>query len=104
MNYWEPTAGDCWGGRPIARRIADARPRHRVVVRGTIVDARPCTWRGMAARSFGLQDDTGRLTIVMTGTQSIPGMVEGATCLVEGTALPGQCAVVLWSPFYRFEL
>jgi len=36
--------------------------------------------------------------------RSIPGMVEGANCTVEGTALADERGIVLWYPFYRFEL
>ena len=78
MNGWEPTTGDCWGGRPVARRIADARARRRVVVTGKVVDARPCIWRGSAAHAFALDDGTGRLTIVFGGVRPVPGMVEGS--------------------------
>ena len=77
MNGWEPTSGDCWGGRPVARRIADARVRRRVVVTGKVVDARRCIWRGWGAQAFDLDDGTGRLTIVFGGLRSVPGMVPG---------------------------
>ena len=29
VTGWEPTTGDSWGGRPVARRIADGAPRRR---------------------------------------------------------------------------
>jgi len=103
VSGWEPTSGDIWGGRPIARRIADARPRRRVVVTGKVVDAQPSIWRGSGAMAFGLDDGTGRLTIVFGGLRSIPGMVEGVQCTVEGTALADEEGIVLWNPFYRFE-
>ena len=103
MIGWEPTSGDCWGGRPIARCIADARPRRRVVVSGKVVDSRRRIWRGMAVHACALDDGTGRLTIVFGGLRSVPGMVEGARCTVEGTALPDGQGIALWNPFYRFE-
>ncbi len=102
MNVWEPTPGDTWGVRPIARRIADVRARQRVVVTGKVVDAQRCIWRGSGAQAFGLDDGTGRLTIVFGGARSIPGMVEGMYCTVEGTALSDERGMVLWNPFYRF--
>ena len=103
MNGWEPTTGDCWGGRPIARRVCDARARRRVVVTGKVVEVQPCIWRGSAAHAFALDDGTGRLTLVFGGVRSIPGMVEGARCTVEGTALADERGIILWNPFYRFE-
>jgi hypothetical protein len=104
VNAWEPTSGDWWGGRPIARRVADARERQRVVVTGKVVEAERCIWRGSAAQTFALDDGTGRLSIVFGGVRSIPGMVEGAHCTVEGTALADERGIVLWYPLYRFEL
>jgi len=103
VNSWEPSSGISWGGRPIVRRIADARARKRVVVTGKVVHARSCMWRGSAAQAFELDDGTGRLTIMFGGVRSVPGMVPGACCTVEGTALPDEQGIVLWNPFYRFE-
>jgi len=103
VNVWEPTPGDTWGGRPVARRVADARARQRVVVNGKVVDAQRCIWRGSGAQAFELDDGTGRLTVIFGGVRSIPGMVEGVCCTVEGTALPDERGIVLWNPFYRFE-
>jgi hypothetical protein len=103
VNGWEPSSGNSWGGRPIVRRIADARARHRVVVTGKVVETRPCIWRGLAAHAFGLDDGTGRLTIVFGGVRTVPGMVPGVRCTVEGTALADERGIVLWNPFYRFE-
>ncbi len=103
MNVWEPCSADCWGGRPVARRVADARARERVVVTGKVVDAQRCIWRGSGAQAVGLEDGTGRLTIVFGGVRSVPGMIPGACCTVEGTALADERGIVLWNPFYRFE-
>jgi hypothetical protein len=100
---WEPTSGACWGGRPIVRRVVDAGPRRRVVVRGTIVDSQRRIWRGMAASAFELDDGTGRLTLVFGGVRPVPGMVTGVRCTVEGTALPYEDGLALWYPHYRFE-
>ncbi len=102
MSGWEPTSGDSWGGRPIARRIADVAARRRVVVSATVVDAQRCIWRGSGAQAFELDDGTGRLTIVFGGLRSVPGMGIGARCTVEGTALADERGLVLWNPFYQF--
>jgi len=100
----EPTAADSWGGRPVARFIADARARRRVVITGKVVDAQQCSWRGFPAQVYAIDDGTGRLSIVFGGVRCVPGMVEGAQCTVEGTALADERGIVLWNPFYRFEL
>jgi len=104
VSGWEPASGASWGGRPIARRIADARARQRVVATGKVVDARLGIWRGSGARLFDVDDGTGRLTIVFGGLLPIPGMVEGVQCTVEGTALADDQGITLWNPWYRFEL
>ncbi len=103
MKGWEPTSGDAWGGRPIARCVADARERCRVVVTGKVVDMERCIWRGSGATIFALDDGTGRLSIAFGGLRSVPGMVEGAQVTVEGTALGDERGIVLWNPYYRFE-
>jgi hypothetical protein len=103
MTGWEPTTGDRWGGRPIARRLADVAPRRRVVVTGTIVATGRSSWRRAPAFVGRLDDDTGLLTLVFGGPRAVPGMGTGAVCTVEGTALTHGGALFLWDPFYRFE-
>ncbi|HXQ43164.1 MAG TPA: hypothetical protein VN816_00875 [Acidimicrobiales bacterium] len=103
MTGWEPTAGDSWGGRPIARRIADIAPRRRVVVTGTIVDTESSCWRRWPAYICRFDDDTGSITIVFGGPRPVPGIVKGVLCTVEGTALSNGAGLLLWNPFYRFE-
>ena len=102
MKAWAPTSADSWGGRPVARCIADARARQHVVVTGKVVDAQQRVWRGFTAQVYAIDDGTGRLSIVFGGVRAIPGMVEGAQCTVEGTALADEGGVVLWNPYYRF--
>lgn len=104
MNAWEPASGDWWGGRPIARRIADADPQRRVVVTGTIVDTEVGLWRRMPAYICRLDDETGCITILFGGRRPVPGMVKGAQCTVEGTAISNGRVLFLWNPHYRFEL
>jgi hypothetical protein len=88
----------------VARRVADARERHRVVVTGKVVGAERCIWRSAAVQMFALDDGTGRLSLAFGGVRPIPGMVDGALCTVEGTALADERGIVLWYPFYRLEL
>jgi hypothetical protein len=103
MTAWEPTTGDSWGGRPIARRIADVAPRRRVVVTGSIVDSELARWHREPAFICRIDDDSGCLTIVFGGPRPVPGMVKGAVCTVEGTALSNGGVCLLWNPHYRFD-
>jgi hypothetical protein len=103
VTVWEPTSGDSWGGRPIAHRIADAAPRRRVVVTGTIVAAELGCWRRTPAFICRLDDDTGCITVIFGGQRPVPGMIKGALCTVEATALSNGGGLLLWNPHYRFE-
>jgi hypothetical protein len=100
---WDPTPGDIWGGRPIARRIADCAPRRRIVVTGTIMATELGRWRRRPAFICRLDDDTGCLTLVFGRPMPVPGMVKGAICTVEATAQSNGGSLFLWDPFYRFE-
>jgi hypothetical protein len=103
MTGWEPTTGVCWGGRPIARRVADCAPRRRLVVTGAITSAEVSPWRGVSSYVCQLDDGTGCLTIVFSGRARVPGLVKGARCTVEATAVSNGHGLVLWNPHYRFE-
>ncbi len=103
MTGWEPTTGNRWGGRPIARRIADCAPRRRLVVTGTIVATETSHWRGLPAFVCRLEDDSGAITIVFGRPRPVPGMVKGAFCTVEATVQSNGGSLHLWDPFYRFE-
>jgi len=94
---------ECWGGRPVARRIVDAAPRRRAVVTGTVVGVEVRRWRQVPSYTAQLDDGTGRLTLVFTGARPVPGMVEGARCTVEATVLADGGELVVWNPLYRFE-
>jgi hypothetical protein len=75
-----------------------------MVVTGTITDTDVANWRGQVAHFYRLDDGTGCLTLVFSGVRPIPGLVPGARCTVEATALSnGAGALVLWNPLYRFE-
>jgi hypothetical protein len=103
VTGWEPTSGHCWGGRPIARRVADCAPRRRAVLTGTIVSTETSVWHRTAAFICELDDDTGHITVVFDGPRAVPGMVKGALCTVEATVVSNGRGLFLWDPFYRFE-
>jgi hypothetical protein len=100
------TSDACWGGRPVARRIADACPRYRLVVTGTITAIRVVELGESYGLRCELDDDTGQVALVFVGRAEIPGVVKGARCTVEGTARQGgdnQSELEVWNPLYRFE-
>ncbi|HUY22396.1 MAG TPA: hypothetical protein VMV22_08640 [Acidimicrobiales bacterium] len=104
MNGSLPPSPESWGGRPIIRCVADAEPRHRVVVTGTVGTVEMRRWRGVQTCTARLDDGTGRLTLVFTRPDPLPGLAEGMRCTVEGTVLTGETEPTVWDPVYRFEI
>jgi hypothetical protein len=100
------TDGDTWGGRPVARRLADAALRRRVVVTGTICDTGTARSGALGHRgSFRceLDDGTGHIALLFLGRPDVPGLTPGTRCTVEGTARADRDGLVLWNPLYRLE-
>jgi RecG-like helicase len=99
----ERTGVRCWGGRPVATTIADASPRQRVAVTGTVESTRTFALGSGVAYACVLTDGTGEIGLVFLGRHAVPGMVPGARCSVEGTARMVDGSLVVWNPRYRFE-
>ncbi len=95
--------GDDWGGRPIARRVADATERGRVLVTGTVRRTGTTNLGGSVSYLCTVEDGTGEIGLLFVGRRSVPGLVRGARCTVEGTARRGRGRLVLWNPRYRLE-
>jgi len=101
MTDSEFTQGSSWGGRLVARRVADASARGRVVITGTVRSAETITVDGTLSYRCAIDDGSGELDVLFVGQVSIAGLRVGARCSVEGTAQPGR--TVLWNPLYRLE-
>jgi hypothetical protein len=99
----EFTSAPRWGGRPVARRIADARPRHRVVATGAVRELRIVDVGPAASCSAVVGDGTGDITLVFLGRPEVPGLEKGSCCTFEGTARMGDGRLVIWNPRYRLE-
>jgi hypothetical protein len=99
----EYTGVRCWGGRPVATTIAEASPRQRVALTGTIVSTRTFPLGSGTAYAGALSDGTGQIGLVFLGRRAVPGMVPGACCSIEGTARMVDGSLVVWNPRYRFE-
>jgi hypothetical protein len=61
------------------------------------------SWRGVPSYVCRLDDWSGWLTVVFSGRAHVPGVVTGARCTVEATALSNRGSLMLWNPFDRFE-
>jgi hypothetical protein len=103
VSTWEPDPATEWGGRPVARKIADAVPRGRVIATGTIRDTATVSVGGTRSCSSVLDDGSSRVVLLFVGRPTIPGMVSGARCSIEGTARVQGGRLVVWNPLYRFE-
>jgi len=103
VSSTEFTDASEWGGRPIARVIADALPRGRIVVTGTVVEV--ATVRIGHARSYRclLDDGSGQVGLLFIGRNAIPGLAVGTRCTVEGTVRREDDGLVVWNPLYRLE-
>lgn len=103
MTDDEFTTAPTWGGRPVARRIADAAARQRVVAAGSVREVRIVDVGLAASASVVVDDGTGEIRLLFIGRPEIPGLEKGSRCTFEGTARMGDGRLVLWNPRYRLE-
>ena len=98
-------SGPFTGGDPdemgAVQRVADARPRQRLVVEGTIVSTVAQRHGYGTACRCELDDGTGVLALLFLGREHVPGVVPGARCRVAGTPQPDRAGLVVWNPVYR---
>lgn len=103
MTPSEFSEAEVWGGRPVARKISDALPRGRVVIRGAIIAAGITTAHGTPSYECTLDDDTGQIGLLFLGRRAVRGLEPGTVCTVEGTATSEGGRLVVWNPIYRIE-
>ncbi len=97
------TDSACWGGRPVARTIADAVPRGRVVVTGVIYSTQVSKEHGTDSYECLMDDGTGEIGLLFLGRRRVAGMMVGTRCTVEGTARMQGGRLLVWNPLYRIE-
>ncbi len=104
MSSYEFTDAATWAGRPVARKVADARGQEGVTLTGTIRlgAGRDAIGSSLAYRCV-LADGTGELDLLFLGRAAIPGLAVGTCCRVEGTARTETNRLVVWNPLYRLE-
>lgn len=102
MTSWLPDGISEWGGRPVARTVAEAAPRRRAVLSGSVRAVRE---RSGAARLYDavLDDGTGTITLRWLGRHHVPGVATGKAVTVEGTVVDQHGLLVLLNPLYRFH-
>lgn len=105
MSTWDFDGSDGTdpANQTVAQRAADARPRQRAVITGTI------RWAGVvkmgpgAAYTCVLDDSSGEIDVVFVGRNSVAGLVPGACCTIEGTVNADGGRLVVWNPLYRIQ-
>lgn len=95
--------GEHWGGRPIARTLADAGDRQRVQVTGTVTAAETRLAHGVSSLVCELSDATASIGLLFLGRPAVPGVEPGVQVTVEGTARFEHGKLVVWNPIYRLE-
>ena len=97
-------------GRPVARSVAEAGARQRVLLTGTLASVAVRHHRALAEpvhhagpRSFleaELDDTTGTIVLRWLGRDAIGGIAVGASLAVEGTVLTEHGRHVVLNPIY----
>jgi hypothetical protein len=103
MSPDEFTEEECWGGQPVARKIADAKPRALLVVTGVIKSSQETSTHGSRSLYCLIDDGTGELGLLFLGRCYVAGLGVGTCCTIEGTARMEQGRLVVWNPLYRLE-
>lgn len=102
MTGWLPEGTTEWGGMSVARTVAEAAPRRRAVLSGSVRAVRDRRNPGPCC-DVVLDDGTGTITLRWVGRRSVPGVGPGRAVTVEGTVLDQHGLLVLLNPLYRFN-
>ncbi len=96
------TPGRCWGGRPVARTVADCGPRQRAVLAGHLraVHSRRHPQLCFEAE---LADGTGTIALRFLGRDLVPGLAVGTELWVAGTVGLHHGRLCLLNPGYELR-
>lgn len=113
MSDWVPEWSSEWHGRAVAFRVAEAQPRCRAVLSGSVrqvvvhsalVVRAPAGQRTRgAAVDAWLDDGSGTIVVRWLGRVAVAGVTTGASLRVEGTVSEVAGQLVILNPIYRFE-
>lgn len=101
MTGWLPEGTSEWAGMPVARTVAEAAPRRRAVLTGSLRAVRERVTPAPCCDAV-LDDGTGAITLRWVGRRHLPGIDCGRAVTVEGTVLDQHGLLVLLNPLYRF--
>jgi hypothetical protein len=103
MSGLELTGAAFWGGRPVARRVSDARPQARAAVSGIITATQTVAIGRSPAYRCSLTDGTGDIYVLFLGRTAIPGLTAGRRVSVTGTVGTRGGRLVIWDPRYWLQ-
>lgn len=103
MSTFELSDASEWGGRPVARRLADAAPRARLVAAGVVGDTWTVKDGDGVAHLVRMEDEGATVDLVFLGRHEVGGLVTGARVSVEGVARLERGRLVVWNPLYRID-
>ena len=81
-------------------RVADARPRARVVLAGTIRATETATAGGSPLFRCVLADGTGEADLLFLGRSRVGGLTAGTYCRAQGRAAVRHGRLAVWNPRY----
>ncbi|MGO8876166.1 MAG: hypothetical protein ACLQNG_10445 [Acidimicrobiales bacterium] len=85
----------------VARQVADAQPRRRVLLTGQISATDMTALGSGCAYRCVLCDATGEIDLLFLGRSRVAGLEVGARCEIAGTARCDGGRFVVWNPLYR---
>jgi len=100
VTGWSSAGTSEWGGRPLARSVAQAHPRRRALLTGTVRTVRARTGPGVQVEA-DLDDGTGRLALCWLGRHRVPGVAAGSLVVVEGTVVERRGRPMILNPRYE---
>jgi RecG-like helicase len=89
---------------PVARCIAGAVTRTRIVVTGVVTSTKTTSHGGSPAYRCEIDDGSGVIAVLFLGRPAVAALVEGARCTIEGTVQEDKDGLVVWNPRYRLEM
>ncbi len=104
----DESEGPLFPGLPLVMELSTAVDRSRVAAGGAITSV--TVWSPVESRAGPpgfrcvLDDGAGQIDLLFLGRTTVPGLVVGSRCHVEGTARMDRGRLTIWNPLYRLEV
>ena len=101
MTDIEFTSSDFWAGRPVARQVAEAMHRGRIIASGKVVSQDIIRIGRTPSTVCRFDDGTGEIDLLFVGQPEVARLYPGTSCTVEGTARIRNGRMEIWNPIYE---